>query len=435
MKPTIHQKYKSTLDYLYKQLPMFQRVGPAAFKKDLSNTIALCNYLGQPHQKFPSIHIAGTNGKGSTTHLIGGVLQAKGLKVGLYTSPHYKDFRERIKINGRLISKKYIVDFVQQHQAAFEEIRPSFFEITVAMTFDYFAQQKVDIAVIETGLGGRLDSTNVITPLLSIITNISFDHQQFLGDTIPQIATEKAGIIKPKVPVVIGETHPLSQAIFVEKAKSQKASIIFADKNITLIEKDVLPYHTLYFVKGRVYNFKNLKVNLLGKYQQKNITTALQAIAVLNETTNLPTIQEKDIQQGWKTLKSSTYFLGRWQKLGNAPTIICDSGHNEAGIQQILHQLSKMDFDQLHFVLGMVNDKEVDKILKMLPVSARYYFVKADIPRGMPANELKENAIPFGLKGKTYSSVKNGLRAAKRKAKKEDLIFIGGSTFVVAEVV
>jgi len=432
---SLHQQYQATLKHLYQQLPMFQRVGSAAFKKDLTNIIALCKHFGQPQDEFPSIHIAGTNGKGSTTHLLGAMLQASGLKVGLYTSPHYKDFRERIKINGKLIAKRHIVDFVASNKAVFEKIKPSFFEITVALAFDYFAQQKVDIAIIETGLGGRLDSTNIITPLLSVITNISYDHQQFLGDTLPLIASEKAGIIKPNVPVVIGETQKETKEVFIKTAKERKATIVFADRNISVVERDTQAHHTNYYVKGRVYNFNNLVVNLIGNYQQKNITTALQAIAVLNKITAVPTVSESAIQSGLKNLKDLTYFLGRWQKLGEEPTIICDSGHNQAGVHQILQQLAKIDYQQLHFVLGMVNDKDIGKILKMFPKDARYYFVKANIPRGLDAKILKEKASEFGLKGRVYSSVKNGLRAAKRWAEKEDLIFVGGSTFVVAEVV
>lgn len=435
MKQSIHQQYKTTLNYLYKQLPMFQRVGNTAFKKDLTNIIALCDHLGQPQEKFPSIHIAGTNGKGSTTHLLGAMLQASGLKVGFYTSPHYKDFRERIKINGKLMGKRHIVDFVENHKETFEKIRPSFFEITVALAFDYFAAQKVDIAIIETGLGGRLDSTNIITPLLSVITNISLDHQQFLGDTLPLIAGEKAGIIKSKVPVVIGETHKLTKPIFKEKAQICNAPIIFADKNISVVERTVQAHHTLYYVKGRVYNFNKLSVNLMGNYQQKNICTALQTISIFNQISDFPEVTATMIEDGLHHLKKLTYFLGRWQKLGDAPTIICDSGHNQAGVKLILQQLDKLDYEQLHFVIGMVNDKDIGKILKMLPKHARYYFVKANIPRGLAADILKEKAKEYGLKGRKYSSVKNGLKAAKRAASASDLIFIGGSTFVVAEVV
>ena len=435
MKQSIHQKYKATLNYLYTQLPMFQKIGGAAFKKDLTNIITLCDHVGHAYQQFPNIHIAGTNGKGSTTHLIGAMLQASGLKVGYYTSPHYKDFRERIKINGQLIKKRSVVDFVEKHSTTFEKVRPSFFEITVVLAFDYFANQKVDVAIIETGLGGRLDSTNIITPLLSVITNISYDHQQFLGETLPEIASEKAGIIKANVPVVIGETQKVTKAVFEATALKHNAPITFADKNTSVIEKEIQAHHTIYYVKGRSHNFNHLAVNLMGGYQQKNITTALQAITTINKKSLLPTITPSAIQEGLKNLKSLTYFLGRWQKLGDEPTIICDSGHNQAGIQQILQQLEKSPYDQLHFVLGMVNDKDIGKILKILPTSARYYFVKADIPRGLAATILKEKAAGYGLKGRKYSSVKNGLKAAKRKAGKDDLIFVGGSTFVVAEVV
>ena len=435
MKQSIHQQYKTTLHYLYTQLPMFQKIGGAAFKKDLTNIITLCDHVGHTYKAFPSIHIAGTNGKGSTTHLIGAMLQASGLKVGYYTSPHYKDFRERIKINGQLISKRYVVDFVKKYSATFEKIHPSFFEITVALAFDYFAKEKVEVAIIETGLGGRLDSTNIITPLLSVITNISYDHQQFLGDTLPQIASEKAGIIKPNIPVVIGETQKATKTVFETTAQKNNSPIAFADKNISVIEKTIQAHHTVYYVKGRSHNFNHLEVNLMGGYQQKNITTALQAITTINKNALLPIITPLAIQEGLKNLKSTTYFLGRWQKLSDEPTIICDSGHNQAGIQQILQQLEKMPYQQLHFVLGMVNDKVIDKILKMLPTNARYYFVKANIPRGLAADILRTKAAAFNLKGRKYSSVKNGLKAAKRRASKEDLIFVGGSTFVVAEVV
>ena len=435
MKQSTTQQYKEILNYLYEQLPMFQRIGNAAFKKDLTNIKALCTHLGQPHQQFLSIHIAGTNGKGSTTHLLGAILQANGLKVGLYTSPHYKDFRERIKINGQFISKKSIIDFVEKNKPFFEEIQPSFFEITVALAFYYFAQQKVDVAVIETGLGGRLDSTNIITPLLSIITNISLDHPQFLGNTLPEIAIEKAGIIKQNIPVVIGETQQAIQTIFEEVAKKKNAPIIFADKNLKVKASTIQARHTLYDIKSKAFNFNNIPINLMGSYQRKNIATALQAISVLNQTQALPTIKNAAIEEGFYNLKSLTYFIGRWQKLGTSPLIICDSGHNEAGIEQILQQLASINYQQLHFVLGLVNDKEVKKMLKMLPTEARYYFVKANIPRGLDASILQNKAMECELKGRIYSSVKNGLKAAKRRAEEGDMIFVGGSTFVVAEVV
>ena len=435
MKQSIHQQYKTTLQYLYEEIPMFQKLGGAAFKKDLTNIITLCDHLGHHYQYFPSIHIAGTNGKGSTTHLIGAILQASGLKVGYYTSPHYKDFRERIKINGQLIPKRYVVEFVKKHRLVFEKIRPSFFEITVVLAFDYFAKKKVDVAVIETGLGGRLDSTNIITPILSIITNISFDHQQFLGDTLPQIASEKAGIIKPNVPVVIGETQKATKAVFEATALKNKAPIVFADKSISVTEKETQVHHTIYDVEGDRHAFKHLQVNLTGSYQQKNITTALQAITTINKNALLPTISPAVVEAGLKDLKASTYFLGRWQQIGESPTIICDSGHNQAGIEQVLQQFEKMTYAQLHIVIGMVEDKDIDKILDLLPTTAKYYFVKANIPRGMAAISLKEKAANYGLKGRKYRSVKNGLKAAKRSANQKDLIFVGGSIFVVAEVI
>jgi dihydrofolate synthase/folylpolyglutamate synthase len=435
MKKSITQQYKETLTYLYSQLPMFQRVGNTAFKKDLTNILALCQHLNQPQQQFPSIHIAGTNGKGSTTHMIGAILQASGLKVGLYTSPHYKDFRERIKINGKLISKRSIIDFVQTHRELFKEIQPSFFEITVALAFDYFAKQKVDIAIIETGLGGRLDSTNIIQPLLSVITNISYDHQQFLGETLVEIAGEKAGIIKKNTPVIIGETQSEVQSVFIEKAKLMQAPISFADKQVQVEEKAIENQHSIYNIKSNIFSLENASVNIQGSYQQKNIKTAIQTITELNKLQQFPFIPKNTIMAGLKDLKKRTYFIGRWQQLAINPMIICDSGHNEAGIQQILIQLENINYQQLHFVLGVVRDKSIEKTLKMLPKNAQYYFVKAAIPRGLEAKVLKEKAKQFGLKGRVYSSVKNGLKAAKRKAAAADLIFIGGSTFVVAEVV
>ena len=431
----MNQSYKETLQYLYRQLPMFQRVGPAAFKKDLSNTIALCDYLGQPQKTFPSIHLAGTNGKGSTTHILAAILQASGKRVGVYTSPHYKDFRERIKINGQLVSKNYIVDFVRQHKAIFETIQPSFFEITVAMAFAYFAEQKVDVAIIETGLGGRLDSTNVIRPILSIITNIGYDHQQFLGNTLPEIAAEKAGIIKELVPVVIGETQKETTAVFKDRAIQSKAPIYFADQNIQVQFIKGLAHHDVYAIISDANALPTtLKVNLKGQYQRKNLTTALQAFTVLQEQALLPAITTEHLLDGLVDLKKQTYFIGRWQQLGEKPTILCDSGHNIDGLQLVLAQLKDMEYEQLHVVFGMVKDKEPSKILSLLPTNARYYFAKAAIPRGLDATTLKDVAKELGLKGRAYISVKNALKAAKKHANSTDLIFVGGSIFVVAEV-
>ena len=434
MKQTL--TYQETLDYLYQQLPMFQRVGPMAFKKDLGNIVELCKKLSQPHRQFKSIHIAGTNGKGSTAHLLSSVLQTQGLKVGLYTSPHYRDFRERIKINGRFISKRKIIDFVKQHDKLFKEIKPSFFEITVAIAFDYFAKEKVDIAIIETGLGGRLDSTNIIQPLLSIITNISFDHQQLLGDTLVKIAGEKAGIIKTKTPVVIGEEQKETKKVFQKKALQKKADIVFASRfyKATLIKQTA--EHSFFDIsrKGKTY-LKKLSVNLHGGYQQKNITTVLMALENLKKECDFVNFSEKDIREGFKNLRSLTRFMGRWQFIGRKPNILCDSAHNKAGLKTVFENIAQLKFKQLHFVLGVVNDKDIEGILALLPKEAKYYFAKAKIPRGLDAKVLKEKSATFGLEGRTYTSVKNALRAARRHAVEEDLIYVGGSTFVVAEVI
>ena len=435
-KITTHQQFQETLKYLYTQLPMFQRVGTTAFKKDLTNILALCKAIGDPYKTYPSIHLAGTNGKGSTAHILAAILQASGKKVGMYTSPHYKDFRERIKINGRLVSKKYIVDFVNTYRRLFEEIKPSFFEITVAMAFEYFAQQKVDIAIIETGLGGRLDSTNIITPLLSIITNIGYDHQQFLGDTLPEIASEKAGIIKPHIPVVIGETHSETKSVFIEHATKKQAPIVFADQGMSVNIKKTSLHHNYYQIAStkELALPTSLKVNLKGNYQAKNLATALQAIAIIREKKLLANISNESIVAGLDNLKERTYFIGRWQQLGTNPTILCDSGHNVDGLRMVFEQLKEIKYTQLHFVFGMVKDKDPSKVLSMLPKSAKYYFAKANIPRGLDAKDLKKEAAKHDLKGRTYVSVRNALKAAKRQASATDLIFIGGSIFVVAEV-
>lgn len=429
-------KFDQTLHYLYTQLPMFQRTGPAAFKKDLGNIRQLCALLGHPQERFKSIHIAGTNGKGSTAHLLAAALQASGLKTGVYTSPHYKDFRERIKIDGQFISKQAVVRFVEKHKADFKIIGPSFFEITVAMAFDFFAKKKVDVAVIETGLGGRLDSTNIITPLLSVITNISFDHQQFLGDTLPKIAGEKAGIIKPDVPVVIGETQSEVASVFCEKANDTQSPIFFADKIFEIRPIKESLQHT-YFEINRKNDpfFKSIPVNLHGPFQAKNIITALATLEQLNALPVLPEIKKTHIRKGWKQLKSLTRYLGRWQILGEHPLTIADSAHNEAGLKTVFRQIKQLDYQRLHVVFGTVSDKEVDKVFVLLPKKATYYFVKADIPRGHEAELLRQKAAGFGLKGKAYTTVQKGLDAAKTAAEKTDLVFICGSIFVVAEVV
>lgn len=441
------KKYNETLGWLYDQLPMFQRVGATAMKKDLTNIKKLCAALGNPTEHFPCIHIAGTNGKGSTAHLLSAVMQEHGFKTGLYTSPHYRDFRERIKLNGKLISKKKVIDFVKNNKALFLEIKPSFFEITVALAFDFFAKEKVDIAIIETGLGGRLDSTNIVMPLISIITNISFDHQQFLGNTLAEIAGEKAGIIKQSIPVVVGETQKETTPVFQRRAKEQNAPLFFADQDYQAVEKNPFKNvktseftHANVLTTFDITNLKTkeeetLKVNLIGAYQAKNIQTVLKSLKVLSSYWPDFQIDRNKVRAAFQNLKSLTNFIGRWHLLGTEPTIIADSAHNEDGLRLAMQQLNTIDFQKLHFVLGMVNDKDVDKVLDMLPKDAKYYFAKADIPRGLAAKTLAEKAHTRQLKGRSYTSVKNALRAAKRAVQNKDLIYVGGSTFVVAEVI
>lgn len=402
--------YQQTLDYLFSQLPMFQRIGASAYKVDLSNTTELCNLLGNPQHHFKSVHIAGTNGKGSTSHMLASILQEAGYTVGLYTSPHLIDFRERIKINGEMISEQEVVDFVTKYKKDFEKINLSFFEWTVGLAFDYFSNQKVDIAVVETGLGGRLDSTNVIIPEISIITNIGKDHMQFLGDTLEKIAVEKAGIIKKNVPIIIGETQPEIKHVFVSKAKELGSAIYFADQIIQ----------------------QGLESDLKGSYQKKNIKTVLASVHELKKLEFA--ISDEQIKSGLLHVVRNTGLMGRWQTLGLDPKIICDTGHNEAGIREVVSQLESLTYNKLHFVLGAVNDKEIDSVLELLPKNAVYYFCQAKIPRALDVNELKNKAKSYRLNGNAYSSVKNAYEEAKKTANKHDLIFIGGSTFVVAEV-
>lgn len=402
--------YEQTLDYLFSQLPMFQRVGKAAYKADLNNTIELCNILNHPENSFQSVHIAGTNGKGSTSHMIASILQEAGYKVGLYTSPHLKDFRERIRINGEMIPKQEVMSFVKQHQSSFEKIGLSFFEWTVGLAFDYFRKEKVDVAILETGMGGRLDSTNVVTPLLSIITNIGFDHQQFLGDTLEKIAVEKAGIIKTKIPVVIGETQPETKAIFTTTAKQKNAPIYFADQ---LIIK-TLP-----------------ECELKGNYQQKNIKTVLQSIKLLQDQF---TISEENITNGLKKVIQNTHLQGRWQTLSTSPKVIIDVAHNESGIIELLRQLKQESYEQLNIVFGAVNDKDITKILNLLPKEAHYFFCQAQIPRALDKNKLFELATAAGLTGYINNSVEEALIKAKEKSGDNDLILVFGSIFVVAEI-
>lgn len=425
--------YPETLAFLFEQLPMFQRVGPMAFKKDLTNIRALCEALGQPHERLRAIHIAGTNGKGSTAHMLASVLQAAGLKVGLYTSPHYRDFRERIKINGELMPEEAVVDFVEQYETLFQTIKPSFFEITVAMAFDYFAKKEVDWAVVEVGMGGRLDSTNILMPELCVITNISYDHMQFLGETLPEIAGEKAGIIKPGVPVVISETQEETQEVFHRKAAEESAPIIFADQQYEarLVQSGFEVSHYDIYRKGALH-LEQLELNAYGEYQRKNLQAMLQAIESLHPK---QLVSETQLRAGLRELRASTRFIGRWQVLGKTPLILCDSAHNEAGISMAMQELDRLSYEKLHIVYGMVSDKDPEKVLRLLPREATYYFARPDIPRGLEAAKLAEVALRLSLKGLVYPSVNEALEAARNEAGAEDLIYVGGSIFVVAEVV
>lgn len=426
--------YKETLSFLFDQLPMFQRIGAAAYKKDLTNIRALVAHLGHPEKEFPTIHIAGTNGKGSSAHMLAAILQAHGLKTGLYISPHYKDFRERIKIDGVFIRPKEVVDFVEKHREIIRTIQPSFFEITVAMAFDHFARHKVDVAVIETGLGGRLDSTNVIRPLLSVITNIGFDHMDLLGDTLPKIAFEKAGIIKSSVPVVIGEEHPETRPVFEQKAKQEKSPIFWASQSYRAETLSSDARYTWYDVyeAGRL-KYKDVQVEAGGPFQSRNICTVMQAFTVLQMVWPSVRWTEAGLREGLKNLKKSTYFIGRWQQLGERPAVICDSAHNQDGFEAIMDRLIALPYRRMHIVAGFSADKDIGKLLGFFPREATYYFAKANVPRGMDAAALQEKAAEAGLQGRAYASVRQALQAARRKAHPDDVIFVGGSIFVVGE--
>ncbi|GAA4949218.1 folylpolyglutamate synthase/dihydrofolate synthase family protein [Algibacter agarivorans] len=403
--------YQDTLNWMFSQLPMYQRQGKVAFKKDLSNTIKLSAHLNFPERGFKSVHVAGTNGKGSTSHMLASILQEAGYRVGLYTSPHLKDFRERIKINGKEVTKQFVIGFIKRNRPFFEANKLSFFEMTVGMAFDYFTKQKVDIAIIEVGLGGRLDSTNIITPEVSVITNIGLDHTQFLGDTIEAIAFEKGGIIKPNIPVVIGETQKETKPIFNNLAKTNNSKIVFADKEV----------------------FEIYKSDLIGSYQVKNIKTVVQAVKELQQKGYR--ISEQNIKQGLLSVVKNTGLLGRWQVLNEAPKVVCDTGHNREGLSYVMEQISNEAFKSLHIVFGVVNDKDLDSIVDLLPRNARYYFCKPDIPRGLEALRLKQIFNQHNLKGEAYSSVNEAHKSALKNADANDFVFIGGSTFVVAEII
>lgn len=430
--------YPETLKFLYSRLPMFSRQGKSAIKSGLDNTIKLCESLGNPQNKFRSIHIGGTNGKGSSSHMLAAIFQQAGYKTGLYTSPHLRDFRERIRINGEMISEQEVTAFVNSQIELINTLEPSFFEVTVAMAFHFFAEHHVDIAIIEVGLGGRLDSTNIITPELSLITNIGYDHMNILGDTLPRIAFEKAGIIKQGIPVIIGQKQAETTPVFLEKAAEMNSKIIFASEeweihksheqtdSSELLKLDIVQ-------KSKTFEFRSLELDLTGTYQLKNLAGVLSAVKALRlNGFNLP---DDAVKNALRSVKSLTGLMGRWQILERSPLLICDTGHNEDGIKEVLKNISSTPHHHLHMVIGMVNDKDIHKILASLPKNAIYYFCQPDIPRARPSVELRDEALKFNLNGNYYQTVADALKSAKSHAKPDDLIFVGGSTFVVAEVV
>lgn len=420
--------YEETLDYLYHSAPLFQHVGAGAYKEGLTNTHLLDEHFGHPHHRFRTLHVAGTNGKGSCSHTLAAILQSAGYRVGLYTSPHLVDFRERIRVNGQPVSQEFVIGFVERHRAFFEPLHPSFFELTTAMAFDYFAQQQVDVAVVEVGLGGRMDCTNIIRPDLCVITNISFDHVQFLGHTLAEIAREKAGIIKEGVPVIIGETTPETRPVFEERAHALQAPIHFA-------EDEQLLHQTTTAADGRrcyqTADYADLEGELGGLCQLKNTNTLLSALRCLREVGYRFT--EADVRQGFAHVCGLTGLLGRWQQVGSRPTLVCDTGHNVGGIQYIVEQLRQQTYDQLHLVIGMVNDKDVSGVLALLPPEGRYYFTRASVQRALPADDLKALAEKAGLHGEAYPDVSAAVAAARQAAQPTDFIFVGGSSFIVAD--
>ncbi len=429
--------YQQTLDFLYSQLPMFHRIGAAAYKANLDNTWALANHLGNPEKKFRSIHIAGTNGKGSVAHMLASVFQEAGYKTGLCTSPHLKDFRERFRINGEMMPESYVTAFVEKHMDFFETIKPSFFEMTIAMTFAWFAEQKVDIAIIETGLGGRLDSTNIITPELSIITNVGLDHMNLLGNSIEEISREKAGIIKPGVPVVAGKSRVEALQVLLDKATETRSEIFRAEQNCKVELKSYTFDAEEKMIEGSIIRETGIlefQSPLIGTYQLENICTVVQSVEVINRSGSF-SISETALKKGLMNVIKNTGMGGRWQILSQKPLIICDTGHNADGISAVLENIRLTPHRHLHFVIGMMNDKDISGILSLLPVdNTTYYFCKPDVPRGLSAEELQKEAGKLGLQGKKFESVKEALSQAKMQASDDDLVFIGGSTFVVAEV-
>lgn len=427
--------YDETIEFLYSRLPAYHRIGKAAYKADLSNSIFLDKHFNQPHRRFKSIHVAGTNGKGSVSHMLASVLQESGYRTGLYTSPHLKDYRERIRINGKMIPEGSVITFVERNWPVIESLSPSFFELSVAMAFDYFAAERVDIAVIETGLGGRLDSTNIINPVISVITNIGLDHTDLLGDTIGKIAVEKAGIIKMNIPVIIGESGPDTAEIFRKKAAEMSSEIIFAEECFRCVPGNFDPAEGF-----RSFSLSDLRSGRLitgvtplgGDYQSKNIQTTASAIEVMDRIISIPA---ENLAKGIRNVISNTGLMGRWQVLGNNPLTVCDTGHNRDGLEYVLRQLMALQHEHVHIVLGFVNDKDLGQILPLFPTEASYYFTKASVQRALDPAVLKNEAFKYGLSGDVYIDVQSAYSAARNCAGMNDIIFIGGSTFVVAEII
>ncbi|MFN8241254.1 MAG: folylpolyglutamate synthase/dihydrofolate synthase family protein [Bacteroidales bacterium] len=427
--------YSETIEYLYSQLPVYHRIGKAAYKANLDNTIALDNHFGNPHQSFRSIHVAGTNGKGSVSHMLASVLQEAGYKTGLYTSPHLRDYRERIRVNGAMIAEEEVVRFVEENRLILEKIKPSFFEMSVAMAFNYFRKEKIDIAVIETGLGGRLDSTNIINPLVSVITNIGFDHMELLGDTLQKIAMEKAGIIKKGVPVIIGERSEETAPVFMRAAADSGSELVFADSEFSFswVERDPASASSSFRLTKCSNDFHADGITpLSGEYQSKNIVTVVSVLEKLHYTLDFGW---DSILAGIRNTVINTGLTGRWQVLGSNPLVICDTGHNSHGLRYVMKQLGSISRGKLHMVVGFVNDKDLDSVFPLFPRDALYYFTRASVPRAMDQDLLKERAGKAGLNGKSFRDVTSAVHAAREAANPSDVIFIGGSTFVVAEVV
>lgn len=428
-------EYKEALEFLFSSLPMYQRVGKVAYKADLSNTLALDEYFDHPHRTFDAIHIAGTNGKGSVAHMLSAILQSAGFRTGLYTSPHLKDFRERIRVDGRMIPQAEVTGFVNGHRKIITEIKPSFFEMTVAMAFDHFRNQEVDVAIVETGMGGRLDSTNILDPVLAIITNIGMDHSQFLGDTLYKIAREKAGIIKEGVPVVVGRKQEEVSVVFERMVKEMNGTLSFADQEYRVEYSLGSPENKqiMHVYRDNESLFGSLEVGLMGLYQQQNVVTVLKSVDILRDKGYAVT--EEEMRKGLSRVTQLTNLRGRWEILGNNPLVICDTAHNPDGIAEVMAQIRQMAWKKLHIVIGLVDDKAPGKLLSMLPGEAKYYFTQSSIPRAMDREKLARHAMKYGLYGQVCPSPERALKLAISNAEAEDLVFAGGSTFVVAEII